>query len=378
MEKLSIEEARRYLLHQQDLFGNKRYLGKQGILDYFSKHKMIQFDPVDICGRNAEIVLFSRINSFKKEDLYSLLYEENELIEAYDKKLCIILADDWGKLERVRQRKCKKRKVVDGLEDMKNTIIKKFSEVPVQSLEQYKNTETCAWYWKQNASLARIAFEDLFVEGKIRISGRIRNNKQYCLNTYENTKIQFANEEEYFIWHIMRRISTAGLVWNISSSAWDYITGATKKVRSSILQKLINQDIVTELKVDGITESFFCLSEDYKSYFKDLDFTSDRLELIAPLDAFIWDRTLIKELFDFDYKWEIYVPKEKRDYCEYALPILQNDELLGRIELRKTNNLLIVANVWHENKKTKLNESLFQAKLQDFAAFHNCSSVIFE
>ena len=161
MEKISREKAKRYLLHQQDLSGDKIYLGKQGILDYFSKHKMIQFDPVDICGRNAEIVLFSRINSFKKEDLYSLLYEENELIEAYDKKLCIILADDWGKLERVRQRKCKKRKVVDGLEDMKNTIMKNFSEVPVQSLQQYKNTETCAWYWKQNASLARIAFEDL-------------------------------------------------------------------------------------------------------------------------------------------------------------------------------------------------------------------------
>ena len=110
MKSISVKDVRIFILFQQDLLGSKKYNGKNDILTYFHKHKMIQFDPVNICGRNAEIVLFSRFSNINKDDIYTLLYKEKSLMEAYDKKLCIILSDDWGKLEPVRQRKASKRK----------------------------------------------------------------------------------------------------------------------------------------------------------------------------------------------------------------------------------------------------------------------------
>ena len=55
---------------------------------------------------------------------------------------------------------------------------------------------------------------------------------------------------------------------------------------------------------------------------------------LAALDPFVWDRALLRDLFGFDYVWEVYVPQAKRRWGYYVLPILFGDRLVGRIEPR--------------------------------------------
>jgi uncharacterized protein YcaQ len=56
------------------------------------------------------------------------------------------------------------------------------------------------------------------------------------------------------------------------------------------------------------------------------------VSFLAPLYNMLWDRKLIKALFGFDYKWEIYTPEGERKYGYYVLPILYGDSFFGRIE----------------------------------------------
>ncbi|MCI5728266.1 MAG: winged helix DNA-binding domain-containing protein, partial [Clostridia bacterium] len=70
----------------------------------------------------------------------------------------------------------------------------------------------------------------------------------------------------------------------------------------------------------------------------------------APLDNMMWDRDLIKELFGFAYKWEIYTPKSQRQYGSYVLPILYGERFVGRIEMAfdKKSRELRVLHLWYE------------------------------
>lgn len=57
-----------------------------------------------------------------------------------------------------------------------------------------------------------------------------------------------------------------------------------------------------------------------------------RAALLSPFDRLIHDRKRTLELFAFDYGLEMYKPAAKRKWGYYALPILHNDQLVGKLD----------------------------------------------
>ncbi|MGE5630536.1 MAG: winged helix-turn-helix domain-containing protein [Caulobacteraceae bacterium] len=384
---LSNKQARQFILMKQGLIGDYRFTAEQGVCNFVKQAACIQYDPIDVCGKNAELVLQSRVKGFTKEMLYNLLYEDRKLVDYFDKNLSIISIDDWKYFSRIRDahkqntRSCGEVEAVVG--GIKAVVREKG---PVSSKDIGLN-ETVDWYWSPT-KLSRAALETMYFRGDLIVHHKNGTNKYYALSEdYIPPDILAAEdpnktELEYMKWRVLRRISAVGLMWNKPSDAWIYMQGFKSAERNLVFDELLRENKIVGIEIENLEDRFYCLSSDRE--FIDVVLGNpklkERTELIAPLDSMLWDRKLIKAIFNFDYKWEIYTPEAQRKYGYYVLPILSGERFAGRAEIingKKTKQLL-VKNVWLEDgvSMTKKLKANMDKCFERFAKFNNCMQVM--
>ena len=385
--RITNQQARRFLLLKHGLIGPYRFYGKQGILDFVGQAGCIQFDPVDTCGKNAELVLQSRVKDFRKDQLYDLLYTDRALFDYFDKNLAILRTEDWPHCSRIRvsyREGCRSHREVDAV---RATIIERIrKQGPVCSADLEFDTKV-AWFW-QDTRLSRAALETLYFRGDLVVHHKEGTIKYYdlaerCLAPeLLDAPDPFADDAAYAAWRVLRRIGSVGLLWNRASDAWLGEGRLKSGERGAIFDQLLGDRKILAVHVAGMKDPLYCVASDRPllDVIRQDTPLAPRCELLAPLDNLLWDRRLIRSLFGFDYTWEIYTPAAKRRYGTYVLPLLFGDRFTGRLEAvcdRKEKNL-VVRRIWYETDvqpDSRLQEAVGDC-LQRFARFNGCSHVV--
>ena len=393
MLTISKDQARQFILFRQGLLGEHRFIGKDGAYQYVRQAGCIQFDPVDVCGRNAELTLQSRVKGFRKKMLDDLLYRDRRLVDYADKELSIWPSEDWPFFSSYRERSLSHGKQFPGIPELEEQAVAYIREngpvssdsLPIEGTVFWHSSMHWSGHWHNQSPAARSVLEQLYTDGVLLIHHKAGTRKFYDLaNKYLPAGLLAApdpcpDEISFICWRVKRRIGAVGLLWNRRSDAWLGIA-MTAEQRDAAFARLEREGAVTPVQVDGLRFPLYLLSEDLPLMESVVSGQSDpkaRLEFLAPLDPMMWDRKLIEALWGFQYSWEIYTPASKRKYGYYVLPMVYGDRFVGRIEPKadRKTKALTVSNVWFEPgvRQTKKLTGQIDRAVQRLAKFNECS-----
>ncbi|HPJ02822.1 MAG TPA: crosslink repair DNA glycosylase YcaQ family protein [Candidatus Limiplasma sp.] len=393
--KLTNQQARQYLLLKQGLIGEYTFVEKQGALDYVRQAGCIQFDPVDACGKNAELTLQSRVKNFKKKMLHDLLYKDRALFDYPDKNLSILPIENWPYFQRFRDVSIRGGEKFNGLAQLEaeaKDYIRKHGAVtsdglPIDGSIHWHSHIHWSGSWEGETNAARAVLEHLYATGELVIHHKKGTRKYYDLADKHlppaliGAPDPLPDEHEHRKWRVLRRIGAVGMLWNKNSDAYLGIWGMKGPERERVFAELLAENRILPLQVEGIKESLYIRAEDAPliDRVQSGESFTPRCEFLAALDCMMWDRKLIRALFGFDYSWEIYVPAAKRRYGYYVLPVLYGDRFIGRIEAVADTkaDTLRVKNFWYEDgvRQTKKLARAVDQRIKRFARFNECGLI---
>ncbi|HEY1332273.1 MAG TPA: crosslink repair DNA glycosylase YcaQ family protein [Actinomycetota bacterium] len=375
---ISPDVARRYLtLHHFLAPPRSLPTGVRGVRTVFARFGSIQFDPIDVAGRNHDLVLLARVAGYRREMTERLLYKDRSLYETYNKGLSLVPIDElpWYRITWDRARRRHEGGAFDAHAPLVEELLERIRTSGPMSSTDVPAQAAIDWYWRPTNQV-RAILEALAEAGILGLVRRDGNRRVYDLvERLFPAKLlrRQVPPREQFRHKLLSRYRAHGLLgrtgspelWLGTSPRVGAIYGLEGDLplaaagRKVLLEELLEAGSLVPVSVDGVRGERFVPEEAMPLLTRaEREVAAGRppghatpgVAFLAPLDPLIWDRDFLRALFGFDYVWEVYVPAAKRRWGYYVLPILYGDRLVGRIEPRteRKTKALRIAGLWWE------------------------------
>jgi uncharacterized protein YcaQ len=336
----------------------------ESVLTVVDRLGSLQFDPLEIAGRNHDLVLLSRIAGYRREWTDHWLYEDRRLYETYNKGLSIVPTAEmpWYRLtwDRSHARLSGEGEAFDLHAPLVEELLTRVRDGGPLLPREVGPREAIDWYWRPTNQV-RAILEGLAQAGILGIARRQGNLRVYDLVERlfpADLLATRVGEREQRLHRLLSRYRGGGLIGTSGQQELWVGTYRHAGEKAELRAELIAQGALVPVTVEGlkgeryVVPSELPLLDDAEREIGAATPPGGRdqgVAFLAPLDPLVWDRDLLRRLFDFDYLWEVYVPAAKRRWGYYVLPILYGDRLVGRIEPRierRTKSLEIVGLWW--------------------------------
>ena len=327
----------------------------------------LQFDPLDIAGRNHDLVLAARIDGYRRAWTDEYLYGSRVLYETYNKGLSIVPTAElpWYRITWDQNRDEHDGAAFDVHAPLVEELLERIDREGPLSSTDVEPRAAIEWYWRPTNQV-RALLEALAEAGILGLTRRDGNRRVYDLAERLFPADLLADrrpEREQRSHKLLSRYRAHGLLGRSGSAELWYGTspashagkGADLPTRGELLDEVLADGILVPVSIEGVRGERFVLAAEVgllESMASAPATASDvaGVAFLAPLDPFVWDRAFLRALYDFDYVWEVYVPAAKRRWGYYVLPVLFGDRLVGRIEPRidRRAGALRVLDMWWE------------------------------
>lgn len=383
---LSRAVARRFLVLRH-LLAPPRALPSEpeSVLQVIDRLGSLQFDPLEIAGRNHDLVLLSRITGYRREWTDRWLYRDRVLYETYNKQLSIVPTAElpWYRLTWDRNHAEHSGGAFDEHAPLVAELLARIREDGPLLPRDIGARAAIDWYWRPTNQV-RAILEALAEAGILGIARREGNLRVYDLVERlfpAEILARRVPERDQRRHRLLSRYRGGGLLGTGGQSELWYETGRNAAERAELRSELVATGEIVPVGVEGLKGERFVTGSDLSLLEKARREVANGerpggvdpgVAFLAPLDPFCWDRDLLRKLFDFDYVWEVYVPAAKRRWGYYVLPILYGDRLVGRIEprLERRTGTLRIVGLWWEDGFDPLEADGFAAAFAAAVAAH--------
>lgn len=361
--EIPYKEAALLLLNKQHLAGAKSSLGKLDEVQQLVKDlAYVQVDSIQYVERAHHMILQARGASYKQAHLHTLIEKQKTLFENWTHDATVLPVDFFPywklRFEREQERVASSSWWAARGDDFEaeqtkvmNRIVK---EGPLRArdfADDRPGRKGGLWEWDPT----KTALEFLWRTGKLVIAGRDGFQKIYDLveNVIPNHLVEKElSHREIVDWACREAMNRLGLATPMELAAfWGFIKrGEAQAWCDERLDKELISVTITKGKNDRPKQVLAW--NNLQAEIDALKNPTSAVRVVSPFDPVIRERKRLAFLFDFDYRFEAFVPAPKRVYGYYVFPLLEGDRFIGRADLKadRKNSALQINGVWLEPK----------------------------
>ncbi len=309
VREISVEEARRIAVRAQQLDGSAT-----DALSTVRRLGFLQLDPISSVAPPQHLVLWSRLGrAYDRSELDHLLWETKQLVE-------------WNAF-------------VWPIEDL--PLLRARMRSKEGTWQRYRRE-----FLKSNAAFRRYVLRELEQRGPL-LSREIEDHRP----TGREAHRWWGERKMGLMLGVLNAMGEVAVVGRRGKQrVWDLAERwypETERIPWAEAKRQIEEKRLRSLGVE-LRRGRLIAHPDAV----DGPVPAARITFLSPFDRLVHDRDRALALWDFFYRLEMYVPKAKREYGYYVLPILRGDRIVGRIEPlhdRKAG-VLRVLGIWWEGR----------------------------
>ncbi|HMS33730.1 MAG TPA: crosslink repair DNA glycosylase YcaQ family protein [Ignavibacteria bacterium] len=369
---ISKKEARAIIISSQKLSGQFGLKSKDRLLKIIESIGYVQIDTISVVERSHHHILWTRLPGYKKQMLDDLLETDKSIFE-YWSHAAAYLPMKYYRYSLIRKNNYSRR---NKDWEKSNKKILKFvydrisSEGPLQSkdFEDKKSKSTGWWDWKPSKN----ALDFLFHKGELMIKARKGFQKVYDLTERvlpDNVDTSIPSESEFYEHLILSSVNSNGFA---SIREITYSRRFDRIKFAMTLNRMLEEKSIQRINISGLPDEYFTTGEILNISGK---LKSKVVHILSPFDNLIIQRKRLKDIFDFDYTIECYVPEAKRIFGYFIMPVLYGDKFIARIDAKadRANDTFVIKNIFPEGKPVSRNA--LSGKLKSLSEFCGCNNI---
>ncbi len=390
MLTITIETARRFILGKQGLWPGRRWRGITGTEAAMRAMEYLQLDPLQILARSQDITLHSRVLDYAPGLWEDLAYQQRSFFD-WGGWLAVRPMDELPHWRVVMRRErdgisgdsrihAMVAEHAEAIEEMR-AILRERGTVSNRDFEMASRKRTQSYRGRKDSALALYY---LWRTGEVMTHHRENFERVYALTetVAPAALIRESDEAEADRFLIRKEVSFYGLSRLPRTADAFHGRGEPDRAAKQILESMLANGELIEVQVDGWKRVHYALGSDAallaevsagrvpQAWTPLETTTTQEAVFLAPLDH-VSARGRAKEVFGFDYIWEVYKPEHQRKFGYYTLPVLWGDRLVARFDskLDRPTSTFVILGLWLEDEALGTDEAFAEALACGFARF---------